>query len=226
MESCSRSLGVGTFRADGGTVPSRSGGGQVTNPYGGTSWTSPPSTAAPPRPPSTRPSRWATVGPPVVLACLVAVVLAVHFVGDRGSATRPPSATGAPGSAVPSAALEGEWSGEGSLTFCAGFDEGCPATRSVSLTIDCREQPCAVTPFDRSYGRPPLTFEDGSYRAAGPVPADVAPTCDGARTSSALWRLELTVRNGRLAGRYAESTVQGFDCGATGVEWRIAFERR
>jgi hypothetical protein len=161
-----------------------------------------------------------------VLACLVAVVLAVHFVGDRGSATRPPSATGAPGSAVPSAALEGEWSGEGSLTFCAGFDEGCPATRSVSLTIDCREQPCAVTPFDRSYGRPPLTFEDGSYRAAGPVPADVAPTCGGAPTSSALWRLELTVRNGRLAGRYSESTVQGFDCGATGVEWRIPFERR
>ena len=30
----------------------------------------------------------------------------------------------------------------------------------------------------------------------------------------------------RLAGRYAESTIQGFDCGATGVEWRIAFERR
>src|SRR4051794_16933504 len=105
MESCSRSSGVGTFRPDGGTLPSRSGGGQVTDPYGGTSWTSPRSTAGPPRPPSTRPSRWATVGPPVVLACLVAVVLAVHFVGDRGSATSLPSTTGAPGSAVPSAAL-------------------------------------------------------------------------------------------------------------------------
>jgi hypothetical protein len=198
----------------------------VTDPYGGTPAAS-PSTAGPPRPSSRRPSRWASVGPPVVLACLVAVVVAVHLAGDRGSATTLPGTGRSTGSAVPSSALEGEWSGEGSLTFCAGFDdEGCPATRSVSLTIDCREQPCVVTPFDRSYGRPPLTFEYGSYRAAGPVPADVAPTCGGAPTSSALWRLELAVRDGRLAGRYAESTLQGFDCGATGVEWRIAVERR
>jgi hypothetical protein len=34
------------------------------------------------------------------------------------------------------------------------------------------------------------------------------------------------VKKGWLPPRYAESTVQGFDCGATGVEWRIAFERR
>jgi hypothetical protein len=122
--------------------------------------------------------------------------------------------------------LAGVWSGEGSLTHCAGFeDDGCPGTLSVTLTIDCSKKRCAVTPFDRSYGSPPLRFEDGTYRAAGPVPEDVAPTCGGVPTRSALWRLELTVRDGRLSGSYAESTVQGFNCGATGVAWQVTLDR-
>jgi len=199
----------------------------VTDPHGGRSWPSPPSAGRPP--PARhigRPPRWAAVGLPVVLAALIAVVLAAYLVVDgRESDGTVPIATGAPGSAVPSA-LAGEWSGDGSLTECAGFDKGCPEVRTVTLTIDCSDAPCTVTPFDPSYGRPSLRFEDGSYLAAGPVPAAVAPTCGGAPTSSALWRLRLTVENGRLRGSYAESTVQGFDCGATHLGWEVTFDRR
>jgi hypothetical protein len=129
------------------------------------------------------------------------------------------------GSAVPASELEGEWSGEGSLIRCAGFDDGCTETLPITLTIDCPGKVCAVSPFDRSYGRPRLAFSDGRYRAAGPVPADAAPECGGVPTHSALWRLELAVQDGRLAGEYAESTVQSFDCGATGVAWRVVLER-
>jgi hypothetical protein len=68
-------------------------------------------------------------------------------------------------------------------------------------------------------------LEGGSYRAAGPVPPDVAPTCGGVPTRSALWRLELTIQDERLGGSYAESTVQGFDCGATGVAWEVSLDR-
>jgi hypothetical protein len=130
------------------------------------------------------------------------------------------------GSAVPPSELEGEWSGEGALLRCAGFDDdGCAETLPITLTIECAGKVCAVSPFDRSYGSPQLTFSDGRYRAAGPVPAGVAPRCGGVPTRSALWRLELIVREGRLGGSYAESTVQGFDCGGTGVSWGVVFER-
>ena len=32
-------------------------------------------------------------------------------------------------------------------------------------------------------------------------------------------------RDGRLLAGYAESTVQGFDCGATGIAWDVVLER-
>ena len=57
------------------------------------------------------------------------------------------------------------------------------------------------------------------------MPANVAPRCGVVPTSSALWRLRLTVEGGRLQGSYAESTVQGFDCGATHVRWEVTFAR-
>lgn len=178
--------------------------------------------------PSTRPPRWATVGLPLALAGLIAVVVGAYFALDarRGAEARPgpPSSTS---EATPSSGLEGEWSGEGSLTRCAGYeDDGCPRTLSVTLTIDCTGEVCAVTPFDRTYGSPPLRLEDGRYRAVGPMPPDLAPTCGGVPTHSAQWRLELAVAGGRLGGSYAESTIQSFDCGATGVAWDIALDRR
>ena len=183
----------------------------MTNPYTGR--------------PSRRSARWVAVWFPVALAVLIAVA-AYLVVDDRGSVDTLPSTARSTGSAVPLSALAGEWSGEGSLTDCAGFaDENCPATRSVTLTIDCVDQPCVVTPFDRSYGRPPLKREDGGFRAAGPLPLEVAPTCGGAPTSSGLWRLDLTALNGRLEGSYAESTVQGFDCGATHLRWEFSLDR-
>jgi hypothetical protein len=204
----------------------------VTDPYGGGPGTSPgpmgrPPGAPPSRPSSDRPALWKTVRLPVTaLAALVAVVVAAHLADTRRSAETLPGGAPSTGSAAPSSALEGEWSGEATLTDCAGFaDDGCPAARSVTLTIDCSGQPCVVTPFDRRYGRPPLRFEDGGYGAAGPVPKQVAPTCDGTPTSSAVWRLDLTVQDGRLLGSYAESTIQGFDCGATWLRWLITFDR-
>jgi hypothetical protein len=164
---------------------------------------------------------------PVTLAGLVAVVVAACLVVDaRRSPDTRPSTTVSAGTAVPASDLEGEWSGEGALTRCAGYeDDGCPRALAVTLTIDCADDPCTVTPFDRSYGDPPLRFEDGRYRAAGPVPPELAPSCGGVPTRSALWRLELSVVEGRLGGSYAESTVQGFDCGATGVAWDVALDR-
>ena len=41
-----------------------------------------------------------------------------------------------------------------------------------------------------------------------------------------MWRLELTLQGGRLVGSYTESTVQSFDCGATGLAWDLVLERR
>jgi hypothetical protein len=177
--------------------------------------------------PSGRPPRWATVGLPLALAALVAVAVAVVLVLDGGRDPGPrPSTSVAAGTEVPSSELEGEWSGEGALTRCAGYeDDGCPRTLSITLSIDCSGDPCTVTPFESTYGTPPLRFEDGRYRAAGPVPPELAPTCGGVPTRSALWRLELTVVGGRLGGTYEESTLQGFDCGATGVEWDVALDR-
>jgi hypothetical protein len=177
--------------------------------------------------PPGRPPRWATVGLPLAFAGLVAVVVAAFLVVDsRRSPGVEPSTSLAAGTEVPSSELEGEWSGEGTLSRCAGYeDDGCPRTLSITLSIDCSDSPCTVTPFDRSYGHPPLRFEDGRYRAAGPVPPELAPTCGGVPTRSALWRLELTVVEGRLGGSYEESTVQGFDCGATGVAWDVALDR-
>jgi hypothetical protein len=190
----------------------------VTDPDGGRSGTTPGSTDRPPL--------RIVLGVPVAFAGLVAVVVAYLVVGGRLSAGPQPRSTSATGSTSAPSDLAGEWSGKGSLTHCAGFeDDGCPGTRSVTLTIDCSKKRCAVTPFDRSYGSPPLRFEDGRYRAAGPVPADVAPTCGGVPTHSALWRLELTLQDGRLGGSYAESTVQGFNCGATGVAWQVTLDR-
>ena len=83
-----------------------------------------------------------------------------------------------------------------------------------------------MIPFDATYGSPPLRFREGAYRAAGPVPPDAAPSCDGVPTSTALWRLELTVQDGQLRGSYAESTLQSFDCSGTGVAWDLVLERR
>src|SRR4051794_11530350 len=167
----------------------------------------------PPVAPGPRPSsrRWATAGLGAALAASVAVVVAGHPVVDpRRSADTVPGTTRSTGSAVPPSALEGTWSGRGSLTDCAGFaGEGCPAARAVTVTIDCSEQSCVVTPFDPSYGRPPLGFEDGSYRAAGPVPAKVAPTCGGTPTSTALWRVGLALPGGRAAGRHGGAPGQG-----------------
>jgi hypothetical protein len=192
----------------------------VTDPYGGRSWTPPgPPPVAAPR----RPIAWVALGVP---AALVVLLVAVFLVIDgRGPQDVGPSSVAA-GSPVPASALEGKWSGEGPLTRCAGFDdEDCSGTRTVTLTVDCSGKRCRATPFDRSYGSPPLRFEEGAYRAAGPVPPDAAPTCGGSPTRSALWRLDVTVQDGRLVGSYAESTIQGFDCGATGLEWELTLER-
>jgi len=160
------------------------------------------------------------------LAGLLVLSLAALLVLDgRQRPDARPAVRLSPGPPVPSSALEGAWSGDGTLSWCAGFEEeDCGGPRSITLTIDCSPAGCAVTPFDRTYGRPLLRFEDGRYRAAGPVPPDLAPTCDGVPTRSALWRLELTVRDGRLTGSYAESTVQGFDCGATGQAWAFLLD--
>ena len=181
----------------------------------------------PGRRPPDRPSRWVLVGFPLALVGLVVLGVGAALVVDarQGPDTRSVVSL-APGSPAPSSELAGEWSGEGALTRCAGFeDEDCTGTREVTLAIDCAAGNCAVTPFDRGYGSPPLRFEAGIYRAAGPLPAAVAPTCGGAPTKSGLWRLELAVRDGRLIGSYAESTVQGFDCGATGLAWDLVLER-
>ena len=187
----------------------------MSDPYGGGAGT------------RSRTPRWAIIGFPLAFVALIGLVVAVHaVVGDGLTADLLPGTSQTTGSEVPSSALAGEWTGEGRLTDCAGFeDEGCPAVRTVILTIDCSERLCVVTPFDRSYGRPPLRFEEGSYRAAGPVPSEIAPTCGGQPTSTALWRLEVAVVDGRLQGSYSESTVQSFDCGATWLRWAIALDR-
>ncbi len=190
----------------------------MSDPYGGRPWPSPTTPG--------RPTRWVTVGLPVALAVLIAVVVTATLVDGRESADVLPTAPDAAGSAVPASELAGEWAGEGTLIRCAGFDDGgCAETRSITLTIDCSGTVCAVSPLDRGYGSPPLEFAEGRYRAAVPVPADVAPTFGVVPNSSALWRLELAFRAGRLGGTYAEATVQGFDCGATGVAWQVVFER-
>lgn len=177
--------------------------------------------------PARRWSRWVTVGIPLVLAGLVAVAAAVALAPDPGTtAGRRIDATASMTRPAPSSALEGEWSGTGSLTDCAGFDQGCAATLSIPLSVDCSADACAVTPLGPGHGRPPLRFEDGRYRAAGPVPPERAPTCGGTPTRSALWRLDLVLAEGRLIGSYSESTVQGFDCGATWVAWEVALARR
>jgi hypothetical protein len=125
---------------------------------------------------------------------------------------------------VTAAELTGEWSGQGKATRCAGFDR-CQGSRQVTLTIDCSGKRCTVVPFGAGYGSPPLRFAGGRYRAAGPLPPAVAPTCGGAPTSTARWQLDLAVRDGRLVGSYAESTVQSFECGATGVAWDVVLDR-
>jgi hypothetical protein len=174
--------------------------------------------------PSGRLRRWAAVGLVLAGSVLVAII-ALVVVQDRHRPNPPSRATSSAGVA-PSSDLVGEWSGQGSVTRCAGLDdEVCSGTRSVTLSIACPGKRCVVTPFDRSYGSPPLRLEDGAYVAVGPLPADVAPTCDGVPTTSGRWRLELTARDGRLVGTYEESTIQGFDCGATGVGWSISLER-
>jgi hypothetical protein len=186
-----------------------------------------PGPAGPAQRRPSRPSRWALAGFPLALAGLVVLGVAAALVvdGRQGPEARPALSL-SPGSPAAPSELEGHWSGEGALSRCAGFeDEDCSGTREVVLTIDCTSGSCAVTPFDRGYGSPPLRFENGIYRAAGPLPADVAPTCGGVPTKSGLWRLELAVRDGRLIGGYAESTIQGFDCGATDLAWDLVLER-
>ncbi|WP_138731814.1 hypothetical protein [Modestobacter excelsi] len=182
--------------------------------------------SSPPRPSAGRPRRWAAIGLLLALLGLVAVLGVLLGTDGQRDAGPSPRVTPLAGSLVPESEIAGTWSGEGSLARCAGFDEGCPGVRSVTLTVDCSRHPCAVTPFDSRFGAPPLDVQDGRYRAAGPLPAEVAPTCDGVPTSSALWRVELSVRDGRLVGSYAESTVQGFECGATGVAWDVVLDHR
>jgi hypothetical protein len=159
----------------------------------------------------------------LALTALVVLAVAAYLVVSHRTDVRPGAAT-TDASPVPSAELTGEWSGEGTVTQCAGFDR-CQGTRSVTLRIDCSGKRCEVVPFDPSYGSPPLRFSDGRYRAAGPVPAGAAPTCGGSPTSTALWRLDVALQDGRLTGSYAESTVQSFDCGATGLAWQIVLDR-
>ena len=161
----------------------------------------------------------------LALAGLVAVLVGGFLLIDgRGNAEKGSSTPPSARKPVSSSDLQGEWSGQGTVTQCAGFDR-CDGTRSVTLTIDCSGKRCRVTPFDDSYGSPSLRFRDGRYRAAGPVPADVAPRCGGAPAYTDLWRLELILRDGRLVGSYAESTVQSFDCGATGLAWDVVLAR-
>ncbi len=174
------------------------------------------------------PSRWGSARLVAGLAGLITLlvaVLVVHalVVDGRGAAAPERSSPPLRGSVLPGFDLTGEWSGTGSVTRCAGLD--CARTRPVTLTIDCAGQPCRVTPFDPSWGRPRLEVRDGSYRAAGPVPSERAPACDGVPAHTALWRLELTVLDGRLVGSYAESTLQSFNCGATGVAWDVVLDR-
>jgi hypothetical protein len=175
-----------------------------------------PGTGAPP-------PRWATVGLPLLLVALVVLaVVAYVVVGDRSDRVSGIASAGA--GPVASGQLAGEWAGEGTVTRCAGFDR-CDGTRTVSLTINCSGKRCRVVPFDRSYGSPPLRFSGGRYRAVGPLPTAIAPTCGGSPTSSGAWRLDLAVTGGRLTGSYAESTLQSFDCGATSVAWQVALDR-
>jgi len=166
-------------------------------------------------------SRRPRVAVPLVLGAVAAAVLAWFRLSD-GGVQGVPSPGAAPAS---STALTGEWAGTGTENRCAGFDR-CAGTREITLTIDCSGKRCRVTPFADAYGDPPLRFADARYGAVGPLPPAVAPTCGGAPTSTAQWRLELTLRDGRLRGSYAESTVQSFDCGATGVAWDVVLERR
>jgi hypothetical protein len=165
--------------------------------------------------------RWTAVGL-AGLAVLAAVVVYFLIGQHPDGVPRLAAPDGRPATATQ---LTGEWSGTGKATRCAGFDR-CAGTREVSLTIDCSGKRCEVVPFDSGYGRPPLRFAGGRYRAAGPLPPAAAPTCGGAPTSTARWQLDLAVRGGRLVGSYAESTVQSFDCGATGVAWEVALDRR
>ncbi|NYJ05014.1 hypothetical protein [Petropleomorpha daqingensis] len=175
--------------------------------------------------PSSRARPWVLAGLVLALAAVVAVVVAALVVpDDRPDAVPQPSATASTGAAIPRSELAGQWSGEGTLTDCAGFDEGCPRTLTLTLMISCPQDPCTVTPVERGEGHPPLRFQDGRYRAAGPVRADVGPTCTGNPTSG-LWHLDLAEQDGRLVGRYSESTVQSFDCGATSVAWDVTFAR-
>jgi hypothetical protein len=172
------------------------------------------------------PFRWAPLALLAALAGIVAVVVAAVVVGGGPRLVPRPIPAPAAGPALPPSELAGRWSGTGVLTDCAGFDDGgCPRSPSLTFTISCSVQPCTVTAVDRGAGSPPLRFEAGRYRAAGPVRPEVAPTCVGAPSSSAMWRLDLVVSEGRLVGSYEQSTVQNLDCGATSVEWSVALDR-
>ena len=178
----------------------------------------------------TTPPRWGTAGLVAGLAGLVAVLVAVlvfnSLVLDGSGVREHPSAVPSPlrGSVVPGFDLAGEWSGQGSVTRCAGLDD-CARTRAVTLTIECAGQSCRVTPFDPSWGQPRLEVRDGVIARPARCRPSFAPTCDGVPASSALWHLELTVLDDRLVGSYAESTLQGFDCGATAVAWELVLYR-
>ena len=82
--------------------------------------------------------------------------------------------------------------------------------------------------FDDFFRAPLL---GGGGWSAGVWPSvEVSDSADEVRVTAELPGMnqkdvELTVQDGRLGGGYEESTVQGFDCGATGVSWRVVLER-
>ena len=78
----------------------------------------------------------------------------------------------------------------------------------------------------RRHATAALRCASGRARTEPPARPAAAPSCDGVPTSTALWRLELTIQDGQLRGSYAESTLQSFDCSGTGVAWDLVLERR
>ena len=126
----------------------------------------------------------------------------------------------------PAADLQGSWSGSGALATCQGFGDACPAELPITLGVDCPAGPqCFLTPFGPPWPSAPLLSSGGGFNARGSVPLANAPTCNGAPSFGAQWRLEVTVEDGRLVGRYTETTSPDLSCGATTAAWDVTFTR-